>query len=810
MDGTYAHLLVAGGAIAAGIAALLWALRVTDGARGTIGKWRDRAAELEEKIARADSIFGAHPGVVLIWEDGGAPAEESDWGKPRLYGSPLALASLLRFSDEATAATDPGVRILQGLASFEAEDATGGRTRLAPALAKLRRDGAPFSLTISTTAGVFVEIDGRTAGPRAVVWILDASVKGVEESGARGRIDEARQVIARDPAAFLEMVARAPFAAWRMSGAGKLEWANPIYLAALESKSLDQAITRNLLIDQAAADQARRAIDSDSEVEELRHVVIGGERRMMKIVMFPLSGGAGGMAFDITEAEDAREALAKHVRAHDQTLDHLTEGVAIFGPDKKMIFHNRAFAQMWDLDPAFLADRPTHAALLDHLKERRKLPAHSNYAEWRAGELALYQEIADLPEALWVLPEGRTLRVTRQRHPLGGLLLIFADRTDELTLKSQYNALLQVQRAALDRLHEGVAVFGLDGRLKLSNASFSTMWALSETDIEGEIAFDRFVDLALPLFHDRATWTQVKARITDPSPAARQEFRGEMARSDGSIVTFLTRPLPDGATLIAFLDVTATKNVEGALRDRAEAFEAADRLKTEFVQNVSYQLRTPLQSIHGYAEVLAQGYSGPLNQRQKDQIGVVLAASTRLSELIDNILDIAMIEAGRVELEVEDVDLYETLRDAAGLAMSHVQDTEVTLKVECDKKIGTISADPKRIKQVLFNLMNNSLRFTETGGTITVGAAREDGEIKIWVADTGRGIPYEEQAGAFDNFVSGDQRGAGLGLALVRSFVQMHEGWVGLESIPGEGTTVTCHFPIKKAEAAPQARNAAA
>ncbi len=319
----------------------------------------------------------------------------------------------------------------------------------------------------------------------------------------------------------------------------------------------------------------------------------------MKIMMFPLSGGAGGMAFDVTEAEDARDALAKHTRAHDQTLNHMSEGVAIFGPDKRMIFHNRAFATMWGLDPAFLADRPTHAALLDHLKEKRKLPAHSNYAEWRAGELALYQEIADLPEALWVLPEGRSLRVTRQRHPLGGLLLIFADRTDELTLKSQYNALLQVQRAALDRLHEGVVVFGLDGKMKLYNAAFATMWELSEEDLAGQITFDRLMDLTLPLFHQRATWSAVKARITDPSPAARQEFRGEMERTDGTVVTFLTRPLPDGATLVAFLDISATKKVEHALRDRAEAFEAADRLKTEFVQNVSYQLRTPLQAISG-------------------------------------------------------------------------------------------------------------------------------------------------------------------------------------------------------------------
>jgi signal transduction histidine kinase len=106
-----------------------------------------------------------------------------------------------------------------------------------------------------------------------------------------------------------------------------------------------------------------------------------------------------------------------------------------------------------------------------------------------------------------------------------------------------------------------------------------------------------------------------------------------------------------------------------------------------------------------------------------------------------------------------------------------------------------LRADPKRIKQVLFNLMNNALRFSEKGGIIEVGAVREGPEIKIWVSDTGRGIPYEQQAGAFDHFISGDQRGAGLGLALVRSFVEMHQGRVTLESAPGQGTTVSCYFP---------------
>ncbi len=795
MDADFASFFVAAGSAAIGICALLWAMRVTDGARGALSKWKDRTRDLEDTLARADAVFGAHPGVVLIWDESASSVQEGDWGHPQVLGSSMALASLLRFAGQA-AASEPSLRILQGLSVFEARDSTDAVTRLGPALTRLRRDGAAFSLTISTPAGIYVEVDGRTAGARAVVWIVDASLRGVEESGPSGRIEGADRIIARDPAAFLEMLAHAPFLAWRTSAAGKLEWANSAYLEALDAKTLETALGRNLALDAAAADHARAVIESGDIRSDVRKVVVKGELRTLRIQMSPVAGGAAGMAFDVTDSEGAKEQLSKQAKAHDETLNHLAEGVAVFGADKRMIFHNRAFEEMWSLDPAVLAERPTHAEWLDHLKERRRLPAHANYAEWRANELALYQE-SKLPDALWTVPDGRMLRIVRQRHPHGGLLLIFSDITTELSLKTQYNAAMQVQKAALDRLHEGVAVFGLNGRMKLCNAAFGSMWGLDPTRVEPDTPFDDVVDHCQPLFHDRAVWALIRARITDPSPEARQEYRGEMRRSDESVLTFLTRPLPDGATLIAFMDITAARRVEEALLDRAEAFEAADRLKTEFVQNVSYQLRNPLQAIHGNAEMLSAKLFGPLNDRQVDQVASILDGSTRLTKLIDNILDVALVEAGAVGLELSTVMLKEAITESVEMATSKASDTEVPIRVECPDSVGTITADEKRIRQILFNLLTNALRHTERGDEISVGAERLDGVVRLWVSDTGRGIPFEDQVRAFESFEGADRRGAGLGLALVRSFVQLHGGWVAMNSEPGRGTTVTCHLPVE-------------
>ena len=164
-------VLLVAGAAAFGIAALLWALRISDGARGAARKYREQEQQARDKLARAESVFGAHPGVIMVWEDADAEAQPniplSEWGLPNLYGSPVALMGILRFADDGTS-EDPGVRILEGLADLEARDGAGQDATLRERLKQLRKDGAPFSLTIIGPSGRFLEADGRTAGARAV------------------------------------------------------------------------------------------------------------------------------------------------------------------------------------------------------------------------------------------------------------------------------------------------------------------------------------------------------------------------------------------------------------------------------------------------------------------------------------------------------------------------------------------------------------------------------------------------------------------------------------------------------------------
>ncbi len=795
MSAQTASIIVTLGAVFFAIAVTLWALRLTRGIREANLGWRRRAEELESKLNHADSIFAAHPGLVLVWPDA-ADESEDEWSIPRIYGSQVALGSMLKFAGRSNRA-EPARAILEGLADYEARDASGVETTLRERLKTLHALGEPFSLTIIGPNGHFLEADGRAAGVQIVLWLADSTIKCLEESGARGRLEELRHTIAKDPVAFIDMLSKAPLPAWRLSSGLKLDWANTAYLRAVEARDLDDAIERQLVLDPQTSTLAREVVKTSAMQHLVQAVVIDGKRQHYDIICFPVSGGVACLAHDVSEAEALRENMSLQARAHDETLNHLADAVVIFSSQQKLIFHNTAFLTLFGLDENWLETKPTHGNWLDYLRERRRIPEQAKFQEWKQAELAHYADRPDVeaPDELWHLPDGRILRTTRLAHPLGGLLFIFEDMTDQVNLKARFTTLINVQKATLDKLTEAVAVFGADGRIRLHNAALEALWRLGPKDIaEGE-PFDVIAQKCRSLFPNEKYWSEMKARITDPGGEMRVHKTGEIKRSDGSVLTWLSHPLPDGASVVAWSDVTDSKNVEKSLQDRAAAIQAAADLKSHFVEHVSYQVRAPLTTISGYADLLESGYAGPLGDKLKGPIDAIQSASAQLATMLENILDVAAVEAGTLALDLNDVDPFAIIEGMVALVQTRAEQTRVHIKVDCPEDIGMLRADGPRLKQVLYNLMRNALTYTEAGGTIHIGAAAKEDMVRFWVFDDGIGIDEEKRASVFEEFESGKGGGAGLGLALVRSFIDLHGGLVRLESTKGKGTKVTCLLP---------------
>ncbi len=795
MSAQTASIIVTFGTVFFAIAVTLWAVRLTRGVREANLGWRRRAEVLEDKVNQADSIFAAHPGLVLVWPDA-ADAEENEWTAPRIFGSQVALGSMLKFAQSAKH-VDPARAILEGLADYEARDSSGAETTLRERLKALHTLGEPFSMTIIGPNGHFLEADGRAAGIQIVLWLTDSTIKGLEESGARGRLEELRHSIAKDPVAFIDMLSKAPEPVWRLSSGLKLDWANAAYLRAVEARDLDDAIDRQLALDPQIKILAGEVIETGQMKSLVQAVVVGGQRHHYDIACFPISGGVACQANDVSAAEALRDTLHLQARAHDETLDHLADAVVIFSSEQKLIFHNTAFASLFGLDENWLESSPSHGDWLDYLRERRRIPEQAKYQEWKQAELAHYTERpdAEAPDVLWHLPDGRILRVARLAHPLGGLLFIFEDMTDQVNLKAQFTTLINVQKATLDKLTEAVAVFGADGRIRLHNASLEALWQLGPKDIaEGE-PFDAVAQKCRILFPDINYWSDMKARITDPGGEIRVHKDGEIKRIDGSVLTWLSHPLPDGASVVAWSDVTDSKNVQKSLEDRAAAIQAAADLKSHFVEHVSYQVRAPLTTISGYADLLESGYAGPLSDKLKGPVDAIQTASVQLTTMLENILEVAAVEAGTLALELNDVDPFVIIGDVVALVQTRAEQTRVHIKVDCPEDIGMLRADGPRLKQVLYNLMRNALTYTEAGGSIRIGASSEENMVRFWVADDGIGIDEEKRAQVFEEFESGKGGGAGLGLALVRSLVDLHGGLVRLESEKNQGTRVTCLLP---------------
>ncbi|MEM1379574.1 MAG: PAS-domain containing protein [Pseudomonadota bacterium] len=806
IDPTWA---VTGGAVAFALAALLWAVRTASASRHLTRDWTQSLASMEARVEKSESILASHPGLVLVWEEGDGDVT-AGWGRPRVLGGPAALASLITFaSRDPEAFLRPAESLLDAFGDLPVtEDRPGMQpTTLRERVSALRAEGISFSGTLVTEEGRSIECDGRVAGDQVTLWLTDPAVRLAEEAGVLGQ--------ARDRASDLHgaynHLDRAPLAAWRRSPDLKLEWVNQAYVEMVEAINMDEVISEQKEIDPTCVKVAEKAKSENQRsgrkaVDDLIRVNIRGQRRVLRIIEQPMHAAGGkvsmaGLAIDVTRQDKAQEELRRHQEAQRQTLDQLGTAVAVFGPNQALEYYNQSFVELWGLEEAELRHKPSHAEVLDRLRHLEKLPAQADFTSWKHGQLAVYTDQGSddqEPDDIWNLPSGRTLRVAMRRHALGGVAAVFEDITQTVELQTRYQTQIKVQRATLNNLAEGVAVFGADGRLALFNASFEEMWGLPEEQLGDAPHFDRlsadFAALAPSALDD---FKAMKRRIVSFSPQDRQpETGGPFKLKDGRWIGFATSPLPDGATLVSFIDVTDSQERQKELEVRNQILEEADRIKTRFTNHISYQLRDPLNVIKGFAEVLENEFAGPLSDRQKDYTAGIVASSLKLLDLVDDIIDLAAVDAGQLDLDMDLVDVRALMDNAKTYAALKAEDSQIKLVIECDSDIGALRGDERRLKQVLFNLLSNAFQFTEAGGTVTLGAEREGEMVRLWVSDTGRGVTPADQAKVFERYeAAGPGAGAGVGLALVNSFVGLHGGFVRLSSREDEGTTVTCHLP---------------
>jgi signal transduction histidine kinase/DNA-binding response OmpR family regulator len=244
--------------------------------------------------------------------------------------------------------------------------------------------------------------------------------------------------------------------------------------------------------------------------------------------------------------------------------------------------------------------------------------------------------------------------------------------------------------------------------------------------------------------------------------------------------------------------------MSGELGRLYQELELASRHKSEFLANMSHELRTPLNVIIGFSEVLQERMFGELNEKQDEYLQDIVASGKHLLDLINDILDLSKVEAGRMELELGALSVAETLENVLAIFREQAGRQKIALGREIDANVGVIEADERKVKQILSNLLSNAVRFTPEGGRIDTSARLVDGQLEVAVHDTGAGIAPDDQARIFEEFQQVSQPGAqkregtGLGLALAKAFVELHGGEIGVESELGVGSTFTFRLPVRR------------
>ncbi len=687
----------------------------------------------------------------------------------------------------------------------------GGKGLSAEQLAELsnlvsraQKTAAPFRMALTPPGSQrSLAVRGTLADPQvspggaALLWIFDFSES--ESELARLRADAGRAK--GDFAALVGLIEAAPLPMWFRGPDARLKLVNKAYVSAVGSESADAVVgAQTELVEPvdglSAAQIAAQAAQQKRSMERIVAATIGGQRRSMRVSDLPLGDeGVAGYAVDIEEMEQQAREFRAFRDAQRRMLDQLSVGVAQFGADRKLVSANQPFRRAFAMRPG-AAEGVEFERFLREARDAGRTPEVRDFPAWRAERVEWFA-LGEPIEEQWPLSEGMHLRVVAQPMPDGGLVMIAEDRTESLALSATRDTLLRTRTATFDSLFEALAVFAPDGHLQLWNRRFATAWELDPEALDGHPTSDQLVEkIASQL--DKPKQAKAIGEIVRGATLDRKQTGGRVALADGRTLEIAGVPLPDGNGLLTVLDITNSQKAEDALRERNEALEAADDVKTRFLANMSYEFRVPLTSISGFAELLEAGVAGDLSAQAHEYVAAIIESVQRLTEQVENVLDLSQSEAGLLPLAAEKLELLP-------FATKVVRDREAAILgagLSLDLRGGQttkVEADPRQLGRALGQLLDNAIAATPSGGKILVDLSRKADGVRIVVSDNGQGMTRDELRRALEGLRTGadgkPERRQGLGIPLARQLVEAHGGTLDIVSRRGEGTTATILLP---------------
>lgn len=687
--------------------------------------------------------------------------------------------------------------------------------RLADALSEMRRNGEPFYLelkNVSETAEYSICGFRQTAEGETplldIIWVRDVT----QDEVFRRNLTAECGNLKRRTHFFEQSFDALPFPVWIRDEDLQIVLCNSAYADIVNAPSKEQAVLagtepvyekspREARILAAAARASGKGHKSDE------FIVTDGRRKRMEVAEIPLPpdgdsfrGRTLGFMRDVTEEQDLKDELKNHIDSHNGVLEHLKTAIAVFNGDMRLQFYNTSFLQLWDLEEEWLDGSPSYSNFLDVLREKRKLPENRDFRAYKNQELRYFSTLVAAKEDIMHLPSGITLRRMLTPHPLGGLLITYEDVTGHLSMERSMTVLNETQYTLINRMREGVLVFGGDGRLKLANKAYAALWNFPRSDYKKPMpSIAEVIEDQKKFFENSGEWDSLKEQLLGVVTSHTGEFF-QILRPDGKTIEFSAVALPDGGVFVSFFDVSEAETNSSLLLQKENLLSRlkqttvqADALRSSFIKDLKTEMCAPLSILNETAETLLADKNQPLSKERKNALRTIKKSSNTLKSLLDDMTDLALVEAGSNVLELTSVDVPALIGAAANALKERLKSRGVVLETECEENLPPLSADKKRLKQTLYYLLDNALNSAYKKGVISLRAARESDEDGQWLV-----IRIAVSALNLDDGrqKSGFSPNAGFAGSLIRNLIEMHGGKLVLAD--GNGSKETeIHLPLR-------------
>lgn len=552
----------------------------------------------------------------------------------------------------------------------------------------------------------------------------------------------------------------------------KLEFCNKTYEEIVEQDKKDILANNVPLVKGAAFGEgdslARNASKTEKAQKIIQNVIVAGERRKYEINEVPNQDGKIiGFGVDKTEEYKAMRELDRYIKAHGDVLEMLSTAVAIFNVDTRLIFFNTAYKNLTSIEEGWLHANPKFIKVLDEMRRRRKLPEVVDFSKYRKEKLNIFTSINSTVQELEYLPDGRTLRVVASPYPLGGVMFMYEDVSDNLDLQRQHNTLLEVQKETINNLYEGVAVYASDNRIKLFNPAFKKIWNIDESINLFGMHITEVMEYMKDYMSYGDDWLRYKesaiSNLTDRIPKT-----GRMFRQNDTVVNFSYLPLPDGSHVHSYVDVTASWVVEKALYEKNRALEEAEHVKSQFISNISDELRSSITKIMEVSKELEPSVPGA----QK-----ILGYTNELHTLISDLTDLASIEAGTIDISNDQINIHDLLLSVINIFVRRFYNKDIKLQFEVDKAT-CIIGDEKRLRQVILNILNIGFKW-EFDNDLSISVTMQNGYVKITILNVG--LQWSSQSGKDVKL-----------LPIIKGIIELHGG----KLVPVESNNFAFILPI--------------